>query len=1045
MIEPGRWSRLGELLARAWQAEPAERDALVASTSGDDPELGEQLEAFLAAGEASSLLDRPVGELAGELLAGAPEDEFETGKLGAGSKLGPFEIRRLLGAGGMGEVFEALDTRLDRPVALKLLPPWIRSPQAKERLLREARAVSALDHPNICTLHDIGESEEGRLYLVMSFYPGETLEQLIARGPLPLELARSIACQIGRGLARAHQAGIIHRDIKPANVILTEQGEAKILDFGIARVSGERALTATGGRTGTPAYMSPEQASGGEVGQATDIWSLGVVLYEMLTGRHPFPGEDPQAVIHGILNRTPTSSKELRPDLTPDLEAASQGALAKAPKNRFASAEDLLKALGGDPAPSPTTRKAKLPWRWAAAAGALVGLLWLGSQLWQGRHPTSPPPPAAEEEAGDFLADTPMIAVLPFTNHSGQLELDWYGEGLAQLVSDGLATSRHLRVASARRTQSLLEQPAGNLEAAALADGIDFVLTGELLPSPDGYQLAARVTSTREQRQVASHGAEAVEPRQLLSAADEVALAARRALGAPLEESIDVFAADFASGNPEAYEHYLEGLRAYSDYRFEEAAAAFDRALAEAPDFTMALYRRAYMQALMGHTEVAQEGMTRAVEAADGLPDREARYVRAALAYIERRYDDAIEAYEEILEHYPYETEARSQLVVLFDAQGRREEQLEFLDVLARLAPEDPAVWNLSGEIRLGLGQFQQAMLDLSRYAELAPDSANAHHSLGNAYRAQGQLALAASEYQRAVEVDPGFGDARVDLAVIDLFQDRPAQAEQRLEDLIHDADAVPRHRIRAAFALAALRRSRGRFAASLRPFEELAEEIAEESVREAWALSVGGSSRMELGRLAEARGLLESAVARSPVPVATRYLYARGLLEVREQRWQGLDRTVAAIQAGALPPDDPDRGAEEKAAASLQGLRALREGEVSRAIQDLELAVALEGYAYRIYRLDLGRAYLAAGRFSQALAAGRQTLAQRDLAKPRLDLELDRARARLLVAQVHEAMGDREQAARLAQAFLSLWSGADSELADLAEAERLARFPHAD
>lgn len=1047
-MERDQWQRIGEWLAQIWEANPESRQELISTIGDTDPELQEQVKAFLAAGESSSLLDRPVGEVAVELLGGDSPDHPEAKALGIaalgmstlqeGESLGPFEIRRLLGAGGMGEVFEALDTRLGRPVALKLLPPWIRSPQAKERLMREARAVSALDHPNICTLHDIGESDDGRLYLVMSYYQGETLDGVIARGSLPADKAREIACQVARGLARAHGAGVVHRDIKPANIILTEQGEAKILDFGIARVAGEIALTATGGRPGTPAYMSPEQASGSEVGPTSDLWSLGVVLYEMLTSQRPFGGDDPQAMIHGILNRSPTALSTLGLDIPADLEEAVHRSLAKNPEDRFASAEAFLEALGDASPPPPAASPRTFPFRLAISTVALLATLWLGTQWWQGREPNPDPSPGTEA-AGDSIDEVPLIAVMPFANRSGQEELDWYGAGVAQLVTDSLAHSRHLRVASIRRIQALASFGEGDLEAAAEADGIGFVLTGEILPSPEGFQLAARIISTSEQRHVGSHGAVVPQPQLLLGLADEVALAARRALGTPPEESIDVFAADAASDNPAAYEHYLDGLRAYSDFRYEEAETAFGRALEEAPDFTMALYRLAYMQAAMGRTEEAQAAITRAVAKAHRLPDRDQRYVRAAAAYIDRRNEEAIAVYREIIEQYPYETEARSQLVVLLHAQGHQEEPLDLLETLSRLAPEDPAVWNMSGQIRFSLGQYQQAMLDLRRYASLAPESANAHDTLGNAYRAQGELALAAGEYRQALELDPTFRDAQVDLAIVDFLQGRRSEAEESLTALTSDPKASPRHRIRAAFELAAVLRSAGRFTASIGILEELEREISAESVREAWALSVRGSSEMEVDRPASARRLLERAVIRSPTPVATRYLYTRGLLELKEQRWTDLKHTVGEIQRGALPPDDPNRGAEEKAAADLRGLQALAEGRTTAAIEELELAVALDGYSYRIYRLDLAKAYLAADQLPQALAAGRQALEQQPLAEPRLDFELDRARARLLLARVHEAMGDREQAALHAKTFVALWAGADPGLSEVTKAESLA------
>ena len=220
-----------------------------------------------------------------------------------GSRLGQYEIVSLIGAGGMGEVYKAQDTRLKRLVALKLLPPELtRDEPAKQRFLQEARAASALDHPNICTIHEINETPDGQLYLVMAYYEGETLKEKIERGPLPLDEAVDIAIQIGQGLAEAHAAGVVHRDIKPANVMLTKGAQVKIVDFGLAKLAGQVGLTQTGKALGTVAYMSPEQARGHEVDHGADLWSLGVVLYEMLAGRRPFPGEHAQSVVYAILN-----------------------------------------------------------------------------------------------------------------------------------------------------------------------------------------------------------------------------------------------------------------------------------------------------------------------------------------------------------------------------------------------------------------------------------------------------------------------------------------------------------------------------------------------------------------------------------------------------------------------------------------------------------------------------------------------------------------------------------------------------------------------
>ncbi len=223
-----------------------------------------------------------------------------------GQTISHYKILEELGSGGMGVVYRAEDTKLRRPVALKFLPPELtRDKEAKTRFIHEAQAASALQHNNICTIHEIDETPDKRLFIAMDCYDGETLKERIAKGPLPVAEVVDIASQIAAGLSKAHGAGMVHRDIKPANVMVTRDGVVKILDFGLAKLAGQTKLTRTGSTLGTVAYMSPEQAKGAEVDSRSDIFSLGAVLYEMLAGEVPFPGEHEAAVLYGIVNSDP--------------------------------------------------------------------------------------------------------------------------------------------------------------------------------------------------------------------------------------------------------------------------------------------------------------------------------------------------------------------------------------------------------------------------------------------------------------------------------------------------------------------------------------------------------------------------------------------------------------------------------------------------------------------------------------------------------------------------------------------------------------------
>jgi len=329
----------------------------------------------------------------------------------SGRTVSHFRVAEPLGGGGMGVVYRAEDTQLGRSVALKFLAPeLVRDPECKARFLTEARAASALDHPNLCTILEVGESEEGMLFLAMPCYDGESLQRRLSRGALPIDQAIDIAAQTAQGLAKAHSQGIIHRDVKPGNLFLTDDGLVKILDFGIAKLSGEVGPTRLGSALGTPSYMAPEQTRGEDVDARADVWSLGVVLYEMLAGRRPFLGGTGTAIVYAVLHEEPESLANLRPEAPRELLRIVSRLLAKDPAQRYADAIEVLADLraaldlpstasrifspaGEQTQQMPVVRQARrlsLPVILALATGLLAALGLAGFLLWR-RGEAAPP------------------------------------------------------------------------------------------------------------------------------------------------------------------------------------------------------------------------------------------------------------------------------------------------------------------------------------------------------------------------------------------------------------------------------------------------------------------------------------------------------------------------------------------------------------------------------------------------------------------------------------------------------------------------------
>lgn len=989
-----------------------------------------------------------------------------------GKNVAHYRIVEKLGAGGMGVVYKAEDTKLKRPVALKFLTSdMTRDADAKQRFRNEALAASALQHNNICTIHDINETTDGQMFICMDYYAGETLKQRIARGPLKAKEAVNVAIQIGEGLAKAHDSGVLHRDIKPANVILTNDGIVKIVDFGLAKLAGGMGVTKTDTTLGTIAYMSPEQAKGQTLDQRSDIFSLGVVLYEMLSGQRPFRGEYDQAVIYAILNEDPEPITDLSPRIPEFLVQTVSKALEKDKEQRYGAAREVVDDLTAGTTSIKKDRTSAVRSMPPIAAGGIVkrqarsdreepvGLQDRATHLVRRilRLPLPPENPTT-------------VAVLPFENLSGDDGLSYLKKAIPNLLITNLEQSRHIRVLTWERLKDLLRSAdRGDSDVLEMdqetafelcgMDDVDGVVLGSFTKAGDIFATDIKVLDVQTKELLISASSRGEGPESILTdQIDRLSKAVSKIvrLKTGVSDTVTLRITDVTTQSLESYRLYLEGVGLYHGMQSVGARDLFEQAVSLDPAFAMAFYYLSKAERELGNHDASTAALEKAVLFSNESTVKEALYIQMDYArFVVEDREKSVQLNRELVKRFPKEKIAFHYLATKLSSDGKTSEAIEVQNQTIRLDPNFSHAYNHLGYCYARLGDYEKALMNMREFASLAGQIPNAFDSLAELLLLAGKLDEAAFNARRAQEIEPRWDGGRLKLGYIYALEEEYDECLNQY-DKYSSPEEEPgirlfglRHHALVCFLL-------GRYRQALRLLHDqrsLASSVGNPLLTaEAHVLSA--FVHAEANEISRAHDELRSALELVQSPAVSLKNQQRwsivgrvvsGLLTVREGDLESANANSADLGSIRLLEEGEIQEIHSCLSAILTGEIALSAGSGIKAVQTLGAARSPDPYFYMLWpypnmfinffaRDGLARAYHASGDLDQAIAEYERLVTfnpestNRFLIHPRYHYRL---------GALYEERGWTGRALQEYEKFLAFWPQADDGLPELTDAKQ--------
>jgi tetratricopeptide (TPR) repeat protein/predicted Ser/Thr protein kinase len=843
-----------------------------------------------------------------------------------------FEILQLLGEGGMGAVYKAHDRELERDVALKLIRSELaRNPEILQRFKQELILARQITHRNVIRIFDLGQAD-GHKYITMEYLEGHDLRGVLReKGKLPPEEAAKIVLQICRALEAAHAEGVIHRDLKPQNIMLDASGRAYVMDFGIARSAHLPGMTQTGALVGTPEYMSPEQAKGEKLDERSDLFSLGVILYELLIGQSPYHSDTPLATLWRRIQEKAKPLTEIDPTIPEPLSDIVAKALEIEAKDRFSSASEFAQHLESWLGISPsmigsTTYQALVPpqtaqrpiWKFTAlgAIVLLIGVAALGfpKKFFFGSSKT-----IAHAPVGVLVAD--------FTNHTGDPVFDDTLEPMFNVALEGASFINAFNRGSARKLAAQLPHPSDKLDEqparlVAVSQGIGAVITGELSRRGDKYSLSATALDAQTGNVIAKTEATAASKDEVLLTIPKLAAPIRKALGDSTSESAQLQAAGgaFTAASLEAVHEYGVAMNQQFAGNFEAALKSFSKAAEIDPNFARAYAGQAAVAGNLGQYQDAEKYAKLAMAHVDRMTERERFRIRGMYYIRTENWQKCIEEYTELLKLYPADNIAHNNMAACYAGLRDMPKAVEEARRAVEIAPKDLLARNNYSLYACYTGDFQTCEREGREVRKLNPSSEDGFLLLGYAQIGQGQLDQAAQTYQELQKLGPrGASLAASALANIAMYEGKYREAQKILESGIA-ADLADKQPDRAADNLAMLSST-----ASSRGDKKAAGAAAQKAL---------ANSQSEKIKFLAARAFLE----------------AGDTAKARE----------LATTLGAQLQSDPQAYSKIILAEAV-----LKEHDARQAIQLLTEAQNLVDIW--IVHFDLGRAYLEAGAFAEA------------------------------------------------------------------------------